>query len=46
MLTYSLLKYNSSDTDSVSTTYSNRPSYMEKFEYINKIVMDLEKKCK
>ena len=33
------------DADSDSTSDSNRPSYMDKFECINKILLDLETKC-
>lgn len=42
---YSLIKSNTLDSDNDSTCDSNRPSYMEKFEYINKILLDLETKC-
>lgn len=45
-LLYSFVKKNSKDTDSDSTADSNRPSYMDKFEIYNKIISDLEAKCK
>ena len=41
----SFIETNVSDTDSESTIDSNRPSYMEKFENINKILANLETKC-
>ncbi len=43
---FSFVKKNSKDTDSDSTADSNRPSYMDKFEIYNKIITDLEAKCK
>jgi hypothetical protein len=42
---YSFIKSNMTDADSDSTSDSNRPSYMDKFECINKILLDLETKC-
>jgi hypothetical protein len=36
---------NTSGTDIDSTTDSNRPSYMDKFDNINKILSELETKC-
>lgn len=36
---------NISDTDSESTTDSNRPSFIEKYENCNKILDNLEKQC-
>ena len=41
----SFIKTDSSDVDSDSTEYSNKPSYMEKFDNINKIMTTLESKC-
>ncbi len=41
----SLIKTNNSDIDSDSTSDSNRPSYMEKFDVCNKIFSNLESKC-
>ena len=38
------MKKNSSDIESDSTSDSNRPSYIEKFENCNKILTNLEKK--
>ena len=43
---FRFVKKNSKDTDSASTEDSNRPSYMDKFEIYNKIITDLETKCK
>lgn len=43
---YSFVKKDSKDLDSDSTADSNRPSYMDKFESYNKIITDLEAKCK
>lgn len=41
----SLIKTNNSDIDSDSTSDSNKPSYMEKFDACNKIFSNLESKC-
>jgi hypothetical protein len=41
----SFIKTNSTDNDSDSTEYSNKPSYMEKFDSCNKIMSNLESKC-
>ena len=41
----SFIKTDSSDVDSDSTEYSNKPSYIEKFDNINKIMTTLESKC-
>ena len=40
------MKGNTSDSESDSTSDSNKPSYMEKFEHCNKILNNLESKCK
>jgi len=39
------LKTNNSDSDSDSTTDSNKPSYLEKYESCNKILTNLENNC-